>query len=131
MQTKKTRWAHYNCNYHFVWIPKYRRKVLVGPVLHELEGLIHEVAKKNGFEILSLSIQPDHVHLFVSAPPRWSPADIVNLFKGYTSRRLREKFPELRKVNPHSLWSRTYYVGTAGDVSSETIRRYIEECQDV
>ena len=126
---KKTRWAVYNINYHFVWIPKYRKKVLVGKVADRCRKLIEKVAKKNGIEILSLSIQPDHVHLFVSAPPRFSPAVLINLFKGYTSRYLLQEFPELR--TPHGLWTRTYYVGTAGTVSEETIRRYIEECQGV
>lgn len=116
-------------NYHFVWIPKYRKKVLVDRVKEEFEKLIVEIAKKHEIEILSLSVQPDHVHLFVSAPPRLSPAKIVNLFKGVSSKKLLEKFPHLR--TKEGLWSRTYYVGSAGTVSEETIRRYIEECQDM
>ena len=128
-KTKKTRWAVYNINYHFVWIPKYRRKVLTGRVAEKCKELIEKVAKKNGIEVISLSIQPDHIHLFVSAPPRFSPSVLVNLFKGYTSRYLLQEFPFLR--TPHGLWTRTYYVGTARTVSEETIRRYIEECQDV
>lgn len=129
MQLRKTRWSLYNLNYHFVWIPKYRRKVLVEDVKEELEKLIFEISKKHEIEILSLSIQPDHIHLFVSAPPRLSPAQIANLFKGITSKKLMEKFPYLRIKE--GLWSRTYYVGSAGTISEETIRRYIEECQDM
>ena len=132
MQIRKTRWSHFLCNYHLVWIPKYRKKVLVGEVAQETERLLREVASKNDMEILALSVQPDHVHVFVSAPPRFSPAEIVNLFKGYTSRKLREKFPHLREdVHPRGLWVRPYYVGTAGHVSQETIQRYIEEAQDL
>ena len=115
--------------FFFVWIPKYRRKVLVGRIAEKCKELTEKVAKKNSIEILSLSIQLDQTHLFVSAPPRFSPSVLVNLFKGYTSRHLLQEFPELR--TPHGLWTRTYYVGTAGTVSEETIRRYIEECQDV
>jgi len=129
MQIKKTRWSHYNLNYHFVWMPKYRRRILVGDVAVELQALLEEAAKNNGIEILSLSTQPDHIHLFVSAPPRYSPAKLVNLFKGYTAKKLLEKFPYLR--TKHGLWTRSYYVGTAGIVTTETIRRYIKECQDV
>ncbi|AIY87520.1 transposase IS200-family protein [Thermotoga sp. Cell2] len=129
MHIKKTRWSHYNLNYHFVWIPKYRRKILVGSIAEELERILRNTAKQHGIEILALSIQPDHVHLFVSAPPRFSPAEIANLFKGVSARKLLEKFPELR--TKEGLWARSYYVGTAGNVSEETIRRYIEECQDV
>lgn len=129
MQLRKTRWSLYNLNYHFVWIPKYRRRVLVEDVTEELERLIFEIGKKHEIEVLSLSVQPDHIHLFVSAPPRLSPAQIANLFKGVSSKKLMEKFPYLR--TKEGLWSRTYYVGSAGTVSEETIRRYIEECQDM
>jgi len=83
-------------NYHFVWIPKYRRRVLVEDVTEELEKLIFEIGKKHEIEVLSLSVQPDHIHLFVSAPPRLSPAQIANLFKGVSSKKLMEKFPYLR-----------------------------------
>ncbi len=130
MKTKKTRYAHYNINYHFVWIPKYRRKILVGPVADELERLIRKICDEREVEVLSLSIQPDHVHLFVSAPPRHAPSVLINTIKGYTSRYLRQKFPELSKQTGPRLWTRTYYVGTAGTVSAETIQHYIAECQD-
>lgn len=130
MKTKTTRYAHYNIKYHFVWIPKYRRKVLTGEVAEELERLLYKICKEREVEILSLSIQSDHVHLFVSAPPRHAPSELVNSFKGYTSRYLRQKFPELSRHTGSRLWTRTYYVGTAGTVSAETIKKYIEECQD-
>jgi putative transposase len=71
-----------------------------------------------------------YIHVFVSAPPRVSPAQIANLLKGYTSRYLRERFPALiRKTGREQLWTQAYYVGTAGSVSAEVIRRYIAECQ--
>jgi len=63
MQLRKTRWSLYNLNYHFVWIPKYRRRVLVEDVTEELEKLIFEIGKKHEIEVLSLSVQPDHIHL--------------------------------------------------------------------
>ena len=70
------------------------------------------------------------MHVFVSAPPRFSPAMIANLLKGYTSRFLREKFPHLKKAcGKEYMWIQSYYVGTAGTVSAETIMRYITECQ--
>lgn len=129
MRIKKTRWSHYNLNYHFVWMPKYRRSILTGDVATFLEQVLRKIAEEHDIEILSLSVQPDHVHLFVSAPPRFSPAELVNLFKGITAKKLAEQFPELK--TKHGVWTRTYYVGTAGTVTEETIRRYIEECQDI
>ena len=128
--TRKTRYSVYNINYHFVWIPKYRRRVLVGDIKSYLTQVLEKTANENDIEILNLDIQPDHVHLFVSAPSRYSPAWLINTFKGVTSRRLRERFPHLRQLHPKSLWTRTYYVGTAGHLSAETIQRYIEEAQD-
>ncbi|RLI41054.1 IS200/IS605 family transposase [Candidatus Bathyarchaeota archaeon] len=129
---RKTRYAHYTLNYHFVWCPKYRRKVLTEEVAERLRMIIDDIAGQMGFDVISLEVQPDHVHLFVSAPPKYSPAQLINAIKGASSRRLRREFPELKgTVNEESLWTRTYYVGSAGHVSSETIRRYIEECQGI
>lgn len=127
---RKTRYSVYNINYHFVWIPKYRAKVLVDNVKNHLVQVLEKTATENEVEILHLDIQPDYVHLSVSAPPRHSPAWLINTFKGVTSRRLREKFPHLRQVHPKSLWTRTYYVGTTEHLSAEVIQSYIEEAQD-
>lgn len=129
MKVRKTRWSHYNLNYHFVWIPKYRRSVLTDAVAQFLEQVLYNIAEEHGIEILSLSIQPDHIHLFVSAPPRFSPAELINLFKGISAKKLAERFPALK--TKHGVWTRTYYVGSAGAVTEESIRRYIEECQDI
>jgi len=134
MKLRKTRHGVYNINYHFVWIPKYRRSILNGQIKADLDGLIKHYARENEVEILSLSIQPDHVHLFVSSPPRFSPSQLINLFKGATARELLKRYPNLNGRSAAkrrgSLWTRSYYVGTAGTVSAETIEHYIAECQD-
>ena len=122
----------YVINYHLVWIPRYRKKVLVGPVEARLKELLAEVASKYGFEILAVEVMPDHVHLFVSAPPKFAPAEIVRLFKGITSRKLKKEFVSLGRQywsKNATLWAEGYYVGTAGHDSAETIKRYIEESQ--
>jgi putative transposase len=124
---EKTRYAYYNINYHLVWIPKYRGKVLVGQINADLETAINEIAEKLGIRIESLEVQPDHIHLFVSAPQRYSPANLINAFKGATSHRLRNKYPYLKSLP--SMWTKAYYVGAAGNVSAEVVKRYIEECQ--
>jgi len=98
---------------------------LVGKVAKRLRELIEEKAEELGLEILAMEIMPDHIHLFVSAPPNISPHQIMFRIKGYTSRILREEFPHLKKLP--SLWTRSYFVSSAGNVSSETIKRYIEE----
>jgi putative transposase len=127
METKKTRYAHYNINYHVVWISKYRRRVLTGTVKELIEKTILEKAIALDVQVLEIQVTEDHIHLFVSAPPRYSPSEIVGSFKGKTSREARKAFPHLRRVNKDSLWTGTYHVGTAGTVSSETIKRYIQE----
>lgn len=130
MQSGKTRWTHYNIAYHFVWIPKYRRRILTGEVQAETKRLISECCERHGLTLLAIETDEDHVHVLVSAPPRFSPAQIAGLLKGYSSKYLREKFPALKKkCGKDHLWTQAYYVGTAGDVSAEVIRRYIEECQ--
>ena len=130
MQTGKTRWAQYTIAYHLVWIPKYRRKILTSEVEKATKELIAECCERHELTLLALETDQDHVHVFVSAPPRFSPAEIANLLKGYSSRYLRERFPHLKRVcGKDHLWTQSYYVGTAGAVSAETIRRYIMECQ--
>lgn len=109
--------------YHFVWIPKRRKKILVGDVARRLEALLYEKSKELECEILTLEIMEDHVHLFLSCPPTLAPDQIMFRLKGYTSRVLRQEFPYLLKLP--SLWTRNYYCGTAGDPSSETIKQYI------
>jgi putative transposase len=80
--------------------------------------------------LLAVETDEDHIHVFVSAPPRFSPALIANLLKGYTSRYLREKYPHLKKMcGKDHLRTSSYYVGMAGAVSAETILPYITECQ--
>jgi len=115
----------YNLHLHFVWCPKYRKKVLQGKVAERLKELLHEKAAALNTEVEGLEIMPDHVHLFVSVPPTDAPQYFANQFKGYTSRVLRREFSHLRTGLP-CLWSRSYYVGAVGHVSAETVQKYIE-----
>ena len=124
------RGAHtvYRLNYHFVWIPRYRRKVLRGDVAQRLEELIREVCTTRDWEVEALTVQADHVHLFVSCPPRDAPARVMNVIKSITARELYAEFPRLRRSHwGGKLWADGYYVGSAGDhVTSDLIKRYIE-----
>lgn len=117
--------AVFSLKYHVVWCPKYRRPVLVDAVAERLRMLLGEKAAELGMTIHALEIMPDHVHLFVESDPTLCVAEIVNRFKGYSSRVLRSEFRELRSRLP-TLWNRRYFAGTVGAVSESTIRRYIE-----
>ncbi len=110
--------------YHIIWCPKRRRKVLVGPVHDRLKLIIGEVAAEHAWEIVRLAIQPDHDHLFIRANPYTLPSDIPRLITGRSSHDLREEFPHLRKLP--SLWTRSYLLSTAGNVSQQIIQQYIE-----
>jgi putative transposase len=99
-------------------------KVLVGAIKARLEQIIREVASEHGWTILELAIQPDHVHVFLRGDPYTTPSDIARFMKGRSSHDLREEFPELLKLP--SLWTHSFFVSTAGNVSAETIQRYIE-----
>jgi len=112
------------CNYHLIWCPKRRRNILVGPLKVRLEQIIHETLAELDCQVLALEVMPDHLHLFVSAPPQLAPTDIVARLKGRSSRFLRQEFPFLLKMP--SLWTRSYFASTAGNVASETIRLYIQ-----
>ena len=114
----------YNLNYHIVFCPKYRRKCLVGEVKERCEVLIREKVAELEGEVVALEIMPDHVHLFVAAPPDHAPNFIVSQVKGMTSRILRQDFPFLLKMP--SLWTRSFYVGSVGHASDSVVRAYIE-----
>jgi putative transposase len=122
----KMRHATYEIRYHFVWCPKYRRAVLQDEIARRLYQLIPDIVNKLKGRVLNLTIRPDHVHLFVEVPPTLAPRQIMHRIKGFTSHELREEFPTLKSRLP-SLWTRTYYVGTAGRVSESTIQRYIDQ----
>lgn len=122
---RKNKGAVFSVKYHFVWCPKYRRKVLVGKIALRLEEIINNVAEKSDFIVHALEIMPDHVHLFVETDVTWAPAGIAFAFKGKSSRILRQEFKELRTRLP-TLWSRSYYCGTVGHVSEKTVKKYIE-----
>ena len=110
--------------YHLIWIPRRRRKVLVGPIAGRLEQLLRKKAAELNVAVEHLAIHPDHLHLFVSAPPSLAVSQIVFRLKGSTSRVLRQEFPHLLRLP--SLWTTAYFASTAGNVSQDTIRRYIE-----
>lgn len=109
---------------HFIWIPRRRRKVLIGPVADRLDALLREKAAELELGVLRLAIQPDHVHLFVDVDPKIAPAQIAYRLKGYTSRSLRQEFAHLAKMP--SMWTTSYFVSSAGNVSAATIEQYIQ-----
>lgn len=110
--------------YHIIFCPKRRRKILVGPIHDRLKDIIEQVAREHDWQIVSLAIQPDHVHLFIQANPYTLPTDIPRLIKGRSSHVMRQEFEMLAKMP--SMWTRSTFYSTHGEVSQETISAYIE-----
>ena len=115
----------YNLGYHLIWCTKYRRKVLSPKIELRLKELIRKKAEEIEVEIVEMETMPDYIHIFVKSKPTYSPHFIVQQFKGYSSRILREEFEELCSCLP-SLWTRSYFCESVGCISADTIIRYIE-----
>ena len=127
-KVRKTRHSVYNINYHLVWIPKTRMKVLANPFDVTVKETIARVCAYHNWVPMALQVMPDHVHLFISAPPKWAPSQIVQSLKAWTSRDLREKFSIIRQTRySDDFWASSYYCGTAGHVSAEAVAKYIRE----
>lgn len=127
--------SKHNINYHIVWIPKYRKHLLVGKVRDVLLDILRGKCEQYGWELLAVEVMPDHIHLFIGATPTDTPATIVKTLKGNTAVQLRRCFPDLKHLGYQTrkvfaaLWARGYYIGSAGHVSQESVKRYIEEQQ--
>ena len=115
-------------NYHFVFIPKRRKKVLVGAVAERLQQIICELVVENRWKIIAMELMPDHVHLFLNVKPTDDPSSIMRKIKGRASHHLRKEFPELLKIP--TLWTPSYFVSTAGNICTETVKKYIERQRD-
>ena len=112
-------------NYHFVFCPRYRRKIFLIPNVEErFKECVKRICDEMEIEIIAIECDKDHTHMFLNCLPTLSPADIMQKIKGKTSKLLREEFKELQKMP--SLWTKNYLVSTEDNVSSETIKRYVE-----
>jgi len=121
----------FRLRYHFVFITKYRKPVLRGDIANEVRKLVREICRTHDIEIVRGHIRPDHVHLLLDAPPKWSPSKLMQAIKGKTSHHLLQDHRRLRKEFwGRHLWGRGYFVATTGNVSDEMVAEYIEN-QDV
>ena len=130
MENKYThaRTCVYNINYHFVWCVKYRRKALKPEIAERLYELVQEIGLEKGFTVVDCKVsENDHVHCFVSAPPKISVTQIVKYLKGISGNTLLKEFPELRTILwKGQLWNGSYFCETIGSTSEENILKYIE-----
>jgi putative transposase len=118
--------ATYNCGYHLIWCPKYRRKVLINGIDIRLKELLIQKAKEHNWVIEKMEVMPDHVHVFIKVHTIDSPSHIVSQLKGFTAFSLRKEFPFLKSRLP-SMWTRSYFCESVGHISEETIKKYIAD----
>ena len=124
---KKLSQTIWHCQYHIIWTPKYRYKILKGKIADEVENCVRAFSAQQGAEIIELNVQIDHVHLLVMIPPKVSISGFVGTVKGRTAIRVLNKFREL-KQKPYwgnHFWSRGYCVDTVG-LDAEMIRKYVK-----
>ena len=126
----KSSHAIYRCEYHFVWVPKYRYHVLVKEIKPRLKELLSELCNWLDVTIIEGAICSDHVHMYLSVPPKYSPAHVMKILKGKSAEYLRRDFPELaKKYWGLHIWARGYFVSTVG-IDSATIQKYVKEQVD-
>lgn len=117
----------YDIKYHFIWITKYRYKILRGKIAERAREILTQGCETNGLIIQKGSVGTDHVHMLLSCPTDMAPSKIMQLLKGRSSRILQDEFPELKKKYwGQHMQARGYFCGTAGEVDEKTIKAYIE-----
>ena len=128
MGIRRTKHAVYDLKYHVVWIPKYRKDILDKEISDYLKATFNKIAEEYGFRIDTMEVMEDHVHVFVEVPPRYSPAQVVQIMKSISAREVFKVFPDLRKqLWAGELWNDGYFVRSVGDeVTADVIRKYIE-----
>lgn len=126
-KTRKTAHSVYNLNYHIVFVTKYRNEVLTGAIEQHIKSLVPTLCKRYGWEQLALEVMPDHLHLFVSAPPTTAPFRITQTLKSLLANSVFATFPTLKQERfwGSGLWSDGCYYGSAGAVSASIIEKYI------
>lgn len=121
----------YSCQYHVIFCPKYRRKVLKNNVEIRLKEIFNDIAKQYKFNILEMEIMEDHVHLLIDCNPRFGIMQCINKLKGISSKILRNEFPVEIKQKIPTVWTRSSFISTVGSVSLETVKQYIENQKNV
>lgn len=119
-----TRFYH---RFHVVWVTKYRYKMLHGPIRERIRVIIRQSCDEMGVHIVRGVLARDHIHMFLSIPPKLSLSDVMQRIKGRSSRRIQMEFPELRKrYRGRRLWARGYFSTTSGNVTDDIIMQYLE-----
>ena len=127
MRYSKSAHMRFYHRFHVVWVTKYRYKVLQGPMRERIREIIMQTCQEMGVHIVKGVLGRDHVHMFLSIPPKLSLSDVMQRIKGRSSRRIQMEFPELRKRYwGRRFWARGYFSTTSGNVTDDIITQYLE-----
>ena len=128
-QYHNTLHCKYLTQYHIIWCPKFRFSVLQKDADNELKNILANICDQYGYEIKTLEIMPDHIHIFVDCPQTAAPCDIVRMLKSISATEMVKAFPRLKQFYAHcgTLWSKRYFISTVKHISEATIKKYIEE----
>ena len=127
MDNKSISHTRWKCQYHIVFIPKYRKKVLYGKVREDVREILNTLCKYKNVEIIAGAVCVDHVHLSVAIPPKLSVSDFMGYLKGKSTLMLYDRYPELQSKWDKAFWARGYYVETIGNITDEAVQKYIKE----
>ena len=127
MDSKSLSHTKWKCQYHIVFIPKYRKKQLYGRLKEDVREVISVLCKYKDVEIVEGAVCPDHVHLYVSIPPKISVSQFMGYLKGKRALMIFDNHPELGSKFNKSFWARGYYVATVGNLTEDAIKKYIQE----
>ena len=130
MDNKSLSHTRWKCQYHIVFIPKYRKKVLYGRVREDVREIIPTLCKYKSVEIIAGAVCIDHVHLSVAIPPKLSVSDFMRYLKGKSTLMLYDRYPELQSKWDKAFWARGYYVETIGNITDAAVQKYINEQVD-
>jgi len=120
----------YSCQYHVIFCPKYRRKVLTDAVAARMKELVLAKQAEYGYTVIEMDVLPDHVHLLLDVDPRPGINVVVGKIKGFTSHELRNEFPWLKKRLP-TLWTRSKFISTVGAITLDVVQQYLESQKGV
>ncbi len=128
-ETLKASHTTYNIRYHLVWIVKYRKDLIQGSLENRLKDIFLRIGERYWFDIDVMGTDGNHIHLFLGAAPRYSPAEVVKIIKSISARIIFQEFPDIRKeLWGGEFWGDGYYVRTVGDeVTEDVIKEYIEK----
>lgn len=119
--------CRWECQYHIVFIPKYRKKVLYGRLREDVREIVRTLCKYKKVEIVAGAVCSDHVHLCVKIPPKLSVSEFVGYLKGKAALMIYDRHPEMGNKWDRSFWARGYYVSTVGNINEETVKEYIRK----